>query len=251
MRFISEFSKETLSKIGYYVYLYSDPDTKEPFYVGKGKGNRVFNHLKDIGNNKKANKIQELEKEGKKPLIEILAHGLDEENALKIEAAAIDLIGINNLTNEQRGHHSSTYGRVEVSNLNARYSVEHISRLDIDENVILIRINQNYRNDLKVNELYDVTRGIWAVDINRAKTMKYAFAVYYGLVVEVYSIATWFPAGTTYSYRIDKVEGKFAKRYEFVGNIAPEEIRNKYINKNVSSLFKSGNQNPIMYIEKT
>lgn len=148
MRFINEFSKETLSKIGYYVYLYSDPDTKEPFYVGKGKGNRVFNHL-------------------------------------------------------------------------------------------------------KVNELYDVTRGIWAVDINRAKTMKYAFAVYYGLVVEVYSIATWFPAGTTYSYRIDKVEGKFAKRYEFVGNIAPEEIRNKYINKNVSSLFKSGNQNPIMYIEKT
>ncbi|MFV0516955.1 MAG: LEM-3-like GIY-YIG domain-containing protein [Aminipila sp.] len=249
MRFITEFSKETLNKIGYYVYLYSDPDTMQPFYVGKGKNNRVFNHLTDTSDSKKVAKIQELNKEGKSPIIEILAHELDEETALKIEAATIDLIGIDNLTNNQRGHRSSTYGRIDVTTLNARYCVEKLAKEDIDDDVILIRINQNYRSDLHPNELYDVTRGIWMINIERAKNIKYAFAVYDGLIIEIYTIACWLPAGTSYSYRIDKVEGKYTKRYEFIGNIAPEEIRNKYINKNVADLFKTGNQNPIMFIE--
>ena len=30
-----EFSKKTLENLGYYVYVYSDPDTKVPFYIGK------------------------------------------------------------------------------------------------------------------------------------------------------------------------------------------------------------------------
>ena len=40
-----EFSSNTINNLGYYVYIYSDPDTKVPFYIGKGKGNRCFNHL--------------------------------------------------------------------------------------------------------------------------------------------------------------------------------------------------------------
>ncbi|HIO04524.1 MAG TPA: GIY-YIG nuclease family protein, partial [Gammaproteobacteria bacterium] len=44
----------------YYVYLLLDPITDEIFYVGKGKGNRVFSHLKDISDNDKVRKIQEI-----------------------------------------------------------------------------------------------------------------------------------------------------------------------------------------------
>lgn len=40
-----EFSHKAIDNLGYYVYIYSDPDTKVPFYIGKGKGNRCFNHL--------------------------------------------------------------------------------------------------------------------------------------------------------------------------------------------------------------
>ena len=47
------FSSEVIRKIGYYVYLLTDPITNEIFYVGKGKGNRVFSHLKDQNNNPK------------------------------------------------------------------------------------------------------------------------------------------------------------------------------------------------------
>lgn len=32
---INKFSPNTIENIGYYVYVYSDPDTHEPFYVGK------------------------------------------------------------------------------------------------------------------------------------------------------------------------------------------------------------------------
>lgn len=74
-------------------------------------------------------------KAGKEPIIEILVHGVDEETALKVEAAAIDLIGIENLTNRQRGHHSSVYGKIEVSLLESRYNCEELSLDDFNDNV--------------------------------------------------------------------------------------------------------------------
>lgn len=43
MNKINEFSQETINKIGYYVYRLIDPRNGQTFYVGKGKGNRVFN----------------------------------------------------------------------------------------------------------------------------------------------------------------------------------------------------------------
>lgn len=35
---ITSFSQKTIDELGYYVYVYSNPDTHKPFYVGKGKG---------------------------------------------------------------------------------------------------------------------------------------------------------------------------------------------------------------------
>ena len=54
---IHNFSPKTMEALGYYVYVYSDPDTKKPFYVGKGKGNRAFQHLDDQSENDKVRKI--------------------------------------------------------------------------------------------------------------------------------------------------------------------------------------------------
>ena len=43
---ISEFSKEVVEQLNYYVYRLIDPRNGQTFYVENGKGNRVFQHVK-------------------------------------------------------------------------------------------------------------------------------------------------------------------------------------------------------------
>lgn len=247
---IKSFSPNTKMALKYYVYVYSDPDTKKPFYVGKGKGDRVFSHLDEQSENDKVHKIKEIRERGKEPIIEILAHGLDNETALKVEAAAIDLIGIKNLTNRQRGYETSTYGKIEVSQLDARYSLEEVNNEDITDNMMLIRINQRYRNDMTPFELYEATRGYWTVNFERAKGINYVLSVYDGMVLEVYEVAEWLPALSTFMDRPGKANPKnVEKRYEFVGRIANDNIRELFVNKSVKHVYSNGEQNPFKYGE--
>lgn len=247
-----EFVPKAMEELKYYVYVYSDPDTKKPFYIGKGKGNRCFHHLFQVGESEKIQKLQQLKDEGKEPLIEILVHGVDEETAFKVEAAAIDLIGIENLTNLQKGHHANTFGRIDVDELNARFSRRTIKKEDITENVLLIRINQQYHYGMTDFELYEATRTCWVVNQEKADKLQYAFAVYNGMIMEVYQITAWLPAFSTMNSRnidTDIMERNIARgRKEFVGIIAPNEIREKYVGGIVSDLFAPGNSNPIMYV---
>ena len=245
---MKSFSNKTIEELKYYVYVYSDPDTKKPFYVGKGKGNRVFNHLDDQSESEKVSKINEIKARGKEPLIEILVHGLDEATAFKVEAAAIDLIGIQNLTNQQRGHESSVYGKIEVSMLDARYKCEKLSLEDIKHNIMLIRINKLYRNDMTEVELYDATRGYWRINPSQASKVDYAMAVYDGMVLEVYEPKQWLPALSTFTTRTGINLDYPKSRYEFIGRIADAAVRDLYINMSVADLFSNGDQNPIKYI---
>ena len=57
---LERFSSKTIKELGYYVYVYSDPDTHKPFYVGKGKANRVFDHLKDTKESEKVKTQEEI-----------------------------------------------------------------------------------------------------------------------------------------------------------------------------------------------
>lgn len=46
----NKFSPEVEAKLQYYVYALVDPRTDQIFYVGKGVGNRVFQHIAEAEN---------------------------------------------------------------------------------------------------------------------------------------------------------------------------------------------------------
>ncbi len=60
---------------------------------------------------------------------------------------------------------------------------------------ILFTINKLYRPNMSPLELYEATKGFWVLG-PRKDTADYAMAVYQGVVLEVYQIDHWLPAGT-------------------------------------------------------
>lgn len=92
----------------FYVYVYIDPRKEpitingytfngEPFYIGKGKGQRAWAHLKESGsraiNTLKHGKIQRIRDSDAEPLIEFIAQNLSEDQALMLEQDWIAAIG--------------------------------------------------------------------------------------------------------------------------------------------------------------
>lgn len=117
--------------------------------------------------------------------------------------------------------------------------------MKITEPSILIRINQKYQEGMSGQALLEITRGIWKVGARREKA-QYAFAVYQGIVKEVYRIKSWHPQGTLkYQTRKDFTS---TGRWEFDGELAPQDIRDKYVDESVSEFFPRNAQNPIKYV---
>lgn len=236
-------------KLGYYVYLYVDPRDGKVFYIGKGKGERCLDHLFEDDDHPKVKRIREIFAAGLEPRIEMLAHGLrTEQEAYNIEAAAIGLLGLENLTNRAVGKDSLRFGRKGLSELEGYYAAKPVK---ITDPVILIRVNQLYRHGMRAEELYEITRGVWKLDFERASAMKYVFAVYEGVVREVYEVEKWQAAQISgYIIRTDLLPADAKGRIEFVGKVAAEDIRQKYLLGDVTAYTKVSLQAPCLYINE-
>lgn len=231
-------------RLGWYVYLYINPLDERVFYIGKGKGARCLAHVDVGGRSDKARILGEIRRAGAEPRVEILAHGLpDEATAFRVEAAAIDLLKMDELTNLVRGKNALEFGRTPLSELVAIYRRRPVK---VKEPAILIRITQMYRPHMPPVELYDATRGVWTVGPQRERA-KFAFAVFEGIVREVYEIQQWLPGGSTLYTRPSETVA-IPGRWEFVGRLAPESLRRRYIDRDVSEYLTAGARNPIRYV---
>ena len=226
---------EVAAKLKYYVYAYIDPlNYGEIFYVGKGRGKRALAHLNHEGENAKVKRIQAIKATGKEPRIDIIAHGLaNEETAFRIEAALIDVL---TLTNQIRGVHSLELGRIPLAELEFQYAAKPIK---ITEPAMLIRINRTYRPGMSAAKLYQMTRSNWRCSKQREQ-VRYAFAIYQGVVREVYAINQWRPCPP-------KANPKAKGRWIFDGSVALK-LSKKYKGGCVEKYFPKSAQTPFTYI---
>jgi len=198
-----------------------------PFYIGKGSGNRVFNHIDDarallskrtnitadlqkIPDEKLSSKLRKIESnkilkiweifdKGKEPKCVIYRWGLSTEEAFKVEATIIDIVDCmyDDLTNVQCGH-DSEHGMTTPAGLKS-YLNRSVYAEPKDSNgckipYIIIKLKDNIQqrgNASYGNNLYNAVRGCWKNNINHARQYHYVLAVVRGVVQEVYEVDNW------------------------------------------------------------
>lgn len=79
----------------YYIYALKDPRTNPvlPFYIGKGTGNRAWDHTINVDETPKGRRISEIMDAGYEVVTTKMADGLTEEQALRLEAELISAFG--------------------------------------------------------------------------------------------------------------------------------------------------------------
>jgi hypothetical protein len=79
----------------YYIYALKDPRVSpaRPFYIGKGTGNRAWDHTLRVDKTRKGKRIEEIHAAGHKVLTTVLASDLTETQALVLEAELIAAFG--------------------------------------------------------------------------------------------------------------------------------------------------------------
>ncbi len=196
---MNKFSEKSLLSLGnYYVYGLIDPRSKNIFYIGKGTGNRVFEHERESIDNPNSEKlklqtISSIKSAGLDVKKIIINSNLTEAEAFAAEAAlinAFNYIGNMKLTNIVAGHHSTE--ALSVEEYEQIYGAEELQEKDIKHNIMVIKINKLYQRNMDSTILYDSVRGIWRASLQKAKTIDYVFGVYNSLIVAVYKPTHWY-----------------------------------------------------------
>lgn len=244
------FDEKTKQNLKYYVYLLIDPTTKKPFYVGKGKDDRVFNHLKCALEfemiSDKYDRIREINQSNKIVEHIIIRHGLSEKEAFEIEATLIDLFDFLNtgLTNIIGGQKSIEKGLMSSDEIKRLYNAVPLKEIPPD--CIIININKKYIRGNAENAIYEATKEIWTIDKLRLPNLKFVLSEYKGLIVEVFQVNRWYEKERGFNLGAKKY-GQTKIGYGFEGQIAPTVIRNHYLNKTISHLKTRGSATVVRY----
>lgn len=240
---LAGFPNEVKKQLHCYVYRLIDPRNGETFYVGRGRGDRVFHHVRDeLGDetdaeNKKLQRIRQIKNCGLEVLHVIHRHGMDEKTAAEVEAALIDAYP--EAANVVAGEGTAERGMMHVQQIIERYQAQETK---IEHKVLLITVNRS----AAVRNLYEAVRYAWVLDPRKAQKAEYVLAVVQGMIRGVYVVdGAWREATAANFPGRETSEGRFG----FYGREAPSEICAMYCNKRVpKALRKKGASNPIRYV---
>ena len=136
----------------------------------------------------------------------------------------------------------------ELNELWEQISKTNLSERDIKHNLVIIKINKTYHQGMSARELYEFTRGFWKRKIESVSPAKYALSVVDGVVIEVYRIDRWVHASQADNMFREYIPERHSNRIAFYGEVAADDIRNYYIGRNVNSLYKYGEADPVKLI---
>ncbi|MCH5220206.1 MAG: endonuclease [Muribaculaceae bacterium] len=249
------FKQSVKEALGFYVYALTDPRDNRIFYIGKGKGDRIFQHVQDSikekDENLKLDTIRSIHKAGLEVGYYILRHNLDEPTAYIVESTLIDLLSYDRfnkesiLTNIVCGHHQWNEGIKTIHDINVLYDCEKINISDGDH-LLLVSLNKTYNQSHTSRiycrpNLYESTRKYWSISPNRLRHIDYVLGVYKGIVRAVIKPTKW------KAFEFSEDGTKFKKiRYGCIGKLLEDS---KYLNKDVSD-FPFGSGGAVTYIPR-
>lgn len=241
----TQFPPGVSERLGWYVYRLIDPRNGETFYVGKGIGDRIFEHARGVrvdGDERegdgdlKLRRIRAILAQGMEVLHVVHHHGIEsEEFAYRIETAVMDCFpGLSNLA---AGHGASEFGVRHVEQIVDQYAAPELVPL---EPLIAISIGRSSAE----RSIYDAVRGVWRIELKRAVQHKLVLAVSGGLVRGVFRPQQWRPGLREHFSFLDE---DAANRFGFVGTVAEESAQAHYLNKRMPE-GKGHRQNPIRFL---
>ena len=231
------FSTAVCERIQFYVYVLRDPRDRSIFYVGKGTGNRVFQHVDEALESPKATdkleRIRAIHAAGLPVDYQIVRHGMTEEQAFEVESALIDWIGIDELANAVAGHHANNRGKMSVDEIIAVYDARPVK---IEVPAFIVILNRLFERGVTGEKLYEISRGDWAMGPRREQA-KYCIAAYRGLVRAVYRVESW-----------ESVPPKPGSRprWRFNGTVA-DDLQH-LIGGDITAILGPASQNPVRYV---
>jgi len=236
---IRVFPPEVAEKLKTYVYRLIDPRNGETFYVGKGKGNRVFAHIQEQVDEDdpttKLRRIRDIHLAGFEVAHVIHRHGMDERTAFEVEAALMDAYP--GITNVAGGLGNAEFGAMHAREIIRRYAAEPAV---FKHRALLISVGRSAAEA----SLYEATRYAWKIQPKKAEQAEVVLATLQGLIVGAFVADRWLEASAENFPGREPVPG----RYGFIGRDAPSELRQEYVGKRVpDELRKPGAANPVKY----
>ena len=249
---INKFTPDLCKRLGNYVYRLIDPRTGQTFYVGKGKDNRVFAHVKDALQNYegkdywekgedetsvKIKQIRDIRQAGLEVVMVIHRWGMDKNTAFEVESALIDCYS--GLTNYQSGHNSER----GVANVETIQRVFGLKEFDdskaAKKEYMIIKIKQEVLNS-RLGNVYDTARRAWQVNPQNAQKYKYILVSLYGEVIAIYKNVTWYESTTE--------PGRWEFQAEEVNTVDDAQIIDRYLHKSLPERYvKKGMARPTLY----